>query len=146
MTATLPSRTVCARLLVVLAALGGIALAHGLQCEDGMPAMSAPMSMTHSIMQSAQTTGGAADQMDQLVAGTLPAVKTVGDAVGEPMTLGGILAACMVVVLTWLAISTLRLRQTSAVLVCPIRAGPTRAARAASPRAPTLAQLCVLRT
>lgn len=84
--------------------------------------------------------------MAHMVADVLHAVKTTADAVGEPMTLGGILAACLVAILTWLAASTLRLQRTSASVACPIRAGPTRATRAAVPRAPSLAQLCVLRT
>lgn len=114
---------------------------HGLQCKDGMPAM--PMSVSVSITHSAQTVVGAEDPMDHLVTGALHAVQT---AVGAPMVLDGILAACLVAILTWLAASTLRLRRTFAAVACAIRAGTTRATRAALPRAPTLAQLCVLRT
>ncbi|MFH5227582.1 hypothetical protein [Antrihabitans spumae] len=145
MTATSPSRGISARLLAVLAVLAGLALAQGLQCRDGMPAMSLPGSMPQSVMYSAPADTDASDDAD-LVTGAFHIVKAAADAAGEPMALGGVLAACLVAVLTWLAASTLRLRRTSVAVGCPIRAGPSRAAHAALPRAPTLAQLCVLRT
>ncbi len=141
-TAAPPSRRIPVRLLAVPAALVGIALMHGLQCKDGMPALP----MAHAGVHSIDTTASAGDRVDHLVTDTLHAVKTAADAAGDPVMLGGVLAACMVAILTWLAVSTLRPPRATATAAIPIRAGPTRAARAALPRAPTLAQLCVLRT
>ncbi|NNH70579.1 hypothetical protein HLB23_12020 [Nocardia uniformis] len=140
MTATSPPRGVSARLLAVLAALAGIALVHGLQCEDGMPV---PVSMSHSMTHSVETVGAADGPMDHLVTGALDAVENV---IGAPMTLGGLLAACLVAILAWWSASALRMPRPIAAVACPIRAGPRRATRTALPRAPTLAQLCVLRT
>ncbi len=105
------------------------------------------ISMPHMGMHSATAAAdvGTGDLAD-LAAGTLRLVTTGADAADDPTMLGGILAACLVGVLRWFAASILRLLRTAVTAVCPIRAGPTYAARAALPRAPTLAQLCVIRT
>lgn len=105
------------------------------------------ISMPHMGMHSATAAEnvGIGDLVN-LAAGTLEIMTTVADAADDPTMLGGILAACLVGVLSWFAASILRLRRTVVTVVCPIRAGPTYAASTALPRAPTLAQLCVLRT
>lgn len=154
----------------MLAVLAGLGFAVGLQCTDGMAtgmasAMPMPMSIAHGA-NSANSTAGAFDSPTTMAAS--PADRRMAPADTDLLTatssapvaafavapddspsssgLGGVLATCLAFILAVVAaVATLRPGRLRSVarLLRPARATVIRALR---PRAPSLAELCVLRT
>jgi hypothetical protein len=130
-----------ARFVAVLAVLAGLALAVGLQCTDGTAAM--PMDMAGAAVECGSPSMVAEQAGHHVVDPCLPA-----DASGASGFdgLGGVLATCLAFIIAVVA---------AAVLLRPLRAsGVFKALQlvrvsvftALRPRAPSLAELCLLRT
>ncbi|MBF6289751.1 hypothetical protein IU436_26510 [Nocardia farcinica] len=148
-----PRRAALLRLAVVLSAFVGIALVHGAQCQTGMP-----MGMAHSAAVLSGVAGPCGAQVDDsgihghdhgLDSGvgaeaTDTPMTVVDDAAPAPPV--GLVMACLAAFLALLATIAFPRREVVATVLRRARdMGMTRV-RAVLPRAPTLAELCVLRT
>jgi hypothetical protein len=150
-----------ARLVVVLAVLGGLGLAVGLQCTDGMAArMVMPMTHGANVAGAAGVCGSAATvasdhrqrvmsaDAGQLTAecpprGVAESFVFVADDLPNP---GGLLATCLVFLFAVVAaVATLRPGPFRGV-VRMFRPARVLVIRATRPRALSLAELCLLRT
>jgi hypothetical protein len=133
------------RLVAVLAVLAGLALAVGLQCTDGMAGAMPISAAGVSIECGAPATmdGSAAHQMaDECPAGTAAHVPDTSNFDG----LGHVLATCLAfIVAVAAAVVSLRPGGLRGV-VRVVRSLRVVAMRAVQPRAPSLAELCLLRT
>ncbi|AVH20818.1 MULTISPECIES: hypothetical protein [Nocardia] len=147
-------RAALLRLAVALSAFVAIALVHGAQCQTGMP-----MTMAHS----AAMVGGVAGQCGGAQVGDAgihehdhgPDSGVGVQAADTPLTVAddavpappvGLVMACLAAFLAMLATLAFPRRDVVATV---LRRAPDVAmirVRAVLPRAPTLAELCVLRT
>lgn len=130
-----------ARLVAVLAVLAGLAVSHGLQCADGM-VTAMPVAHTSAPNAEAHVEDG-----PMLAAQLGAAAATPADShQPDPADLGGVLAACLtlvvavVVVIAGLLPGRVRCRVVSPATVV------AALVRAAAPRSLSLAELCLLRT
>jgi hypothetical protein len=125
------------RLLVVVAVLTGLVLTLGLQCTDGMG------SGTHVAMGMSTTADGGTSAMD---VGEPSMAVVVADGAPGSHDLGSLLAACLVfIVAVAAAVAVFRpARLAGFVRLFDVARGTV--VRAVEQRAPSLAQLCVLRT
>jgi hypothetical protein len=134
-----------ARLAAVLAVLAGLVLAVGLQCTDGsmaaMPMNAASVSMKCGVPATME--GPAEHWMTNACpAGTAAHVLGTSDFDG----LGGVLATCLAfIVAVAAAVVSFRPGGLHGV-VRMVRSLRVVAMRAVQPRAPSLAELCLLRT
>jgi hypothetical protein len=127
--------------------LAGLVLAHGVQCPGGMTAMA-----IEQVASSAMVVGTAQDSAQQVTA-----VRVVPDTAevlalagpGSPGSpgLGGGLVACLAFIVAVAAVMV-GLRPAWLRVFGPVlRSGRGhRVTRTAAPRAPSLADLCLLRT
>lgn len=152
-----PRRVGLLRLAVVVSAFVGIALIQGAQCQAGMP-----MGMAQSLatidgatsdrcgVVSVDAKGGheADDGHDSGMGIVVPdapmAVPVAEDP--EPVVPAGLVMACLAVFLALLVAFALPRRGGIAHRVRLVQAVGMTRVRSALPRAPTLAELCVLRT
>ncbi len=149
----IPRRAALLRLAVVLSAFVGIALVHGAQCQTGMP-----MGMVQSVV----VLDGAAGQCDTVASDPGPHEHDHGlgsgtgvNASDSPMTMAddaapappvGLVMACLAAFLALLAAFVFARRGVVATVLLQAQDVGMTGVRAVLPRAPTLAQLCVLRT
>ncbi len=148
-----------ARFVAVLVVLAGVALAVGLQCADGIAIPMAHAASADAAMACGSPAAVASSPVPEHVAsvdsGQLTAVcaatGTAGFFVlvqgGSPDSggVGGVLAACLAFILAVVAaVAALRPGPLRGVgqLLRPARVAVSRAVR---PRAPSLAELCLLR-
>ncbi|MGH4016122.1 MAG: hypothetical protein ACRDSL_19805 [Pseudonocardiaceae bacterium] len=160
------ARAYLARLVAVAAVLAGLALAHGLQCTDGMTAAMHAAPGASMAVGTAQDCGSPAaamaavdgyvpervapaDTSDRLTAlCTVPggAVALAGDNTPGSRGLGGVLATCLAFIVAVVA-AVVALRPTGPRrIVRMLRSVRLAVNRAALLRAPSLAELCLLRT
>lgn len=138
------ARGFLARFFAVFAVLAGLVLAHGVQCAEGMSVMHDARGATMVAgvaMECGAPTATVADACT--AADPVGAVTPAGD--GSP-GLGGVLATCLAfIVAVVAAIAGLRPTEFRHVVrIC--RATRAAVLRTALPRAPSLAELCLLRT
>jgi hypothetical protein len=144
-----------ARLVAVLAVFAGLAVAVGMQCTDGMAVMpmahgadSAPMACgSPASTATAHERVAPADNGPLTVACAAPGVAAAYAESEAPGTggLGGLLATCLAFLV---AVVTLVASLRSAGLrSVPVMVGSARVRliRTLRPRAPSLAELCLLR-
>ncbi|HEY8455380.1 MAG TPA: hypothetical protein VIL34_07285 [Actinopolymorphaceae bacterium] len=150
------------RLVAVLAVLAGVALAVGLQCTDGMAmpmahGASADAAMACSSSPSAMAERHVPERVTSADSGGLTAAACPTPGAAESFVLaengspgsggmGGVLATCLAFILAVVvAVASLRPGPSWGVvrLLRPARAVATRAVQ---PLAPSLAELCLLRT
>lgn len=143
-----PRRTGIARLVLVLAALAGIALLQNAHCPAGM-AMAAPASMSAVACAGVQSAADhdihMPDPGDSVVQAAVVSPEVSSDHSG-PALPTGIAMACLAVflaLLAALALPRLSGHAYTLLLSLPLR-GPRP--RSVPPRPPSLAELCVLRT
>jgi hypothetical protein len=131
------------RLLAVVAVLVGLALTHGFQCTDDMTTV-----MRGASGASAGMAGGVAH--DDHAAARMAHADTgvsgiaAGDSSGS-RGLGAVLATCLAFIVAVVA-GVLGLRRAGLGVVRVLDSAPVVAIRAAIPRTPSLAELCLLRT
>lgn len=147
-----------ARLVAVLAVLAGLVLLHSPHCTDGMTAMphlatsagSGTATAAISCGSSATMTeaGSQPATMAHQLAAVCPAVAGVvaaGSSHGSD-GMGGLLATCLAFIVAVLAtLLGLRPSWQQVALIARLSERVTRI-RAVVPRAPSLAELCLLRT
>ncbi|GAD83366.1 hypothetical protein FEK33_21150 [Nocardia asteroides NBRC 15531] len=148
-----PRRVALLRLAVVLSAFVGIALAHGTQCQTGMP-----MGMTHSAAVLSGVTGHCGAQVDDsdihqhdngldsevAAEATNTSLTPVDDAEHAPTV--GLAMACLAAFLALLATFAFPRKEIVAIVLRRTQDMGMTGVRSALPRAPTLAELCVSRT
>ena len=148
-----PRRAALLRLAVVLSAFVGIALVHGTQCQTGMP-----MGMAHSAAVLNGVAGPCGAQVDDLgiherdhagesgvgIEATDTPMTVVVDAAPAPPV--GLVMACLAAFLAFLATIVFPRRGVVATVLRRAQEAGMTGVRAVLPRAPTLAELCVLRT
>ncbi|WP_157367715.1 hypothetical protein [Alloactinosynnema sp. L-07] len=150
-----------ARLVAVVAVLAGLALAVGLQCTDGMampmahPATSAAAGTGCGLPATMATDHGLGHVVPAdigLPSGACPAPNMAAtfafarDDASGTHDLGGMLATCLAFLIAAVtAVAVLRPAVVRGVVrvLPPVRVAVVRAVR---PRAPSLAELCLLRT
>ncbi|TDP38637.1 hypothetical protein DFR75_103294 [Nocardia ignorata] len=148
----IPRRAALLRLAIVLSALVGIALVHGAQCQAGMP-----MGMAQSVVMrdDAGQCGARGDDPSshahdrghdsgkgvQAPDAPMPMVE---DAAPAPPV--GLAMACLAAFLALLAVFVFARREVTVTVLRQVQNVGLTGVRAVLPRAPTLAQLCVLRT
>jgi len=131
------------RLLAVVAVLVGLALTHGFQCTDDMTTMYGRPGVSSSMAEDVAQDAHAADRMIPADTGALGLVE--GGSPG-PRGLGGVLATCLAFIVAVVA-GVLGLRRAGLGSVVGIlQSAGVVAIRVVVPRAPSLAELCVLRT
>lgn len=145
-----------ARLVAVLAVLVGVALTVGLQCTDGMAmpmahGASADAAMACDSPSSAVAAIHVADRAATADMGQVAATGTAPDAAaddGAPGSgvVGGVLATCLAVFLAVVVVLAALRPGPLWGAVRLLRPARVVAIRAVRPRAPTLAELCLLRT
>jgi peptidoglycan/LPS O-acetylase OafA/YrhL len=148
-----------ARLVAVLAVLAGLVLLHSPHCTDGMTAMPHLAASVGSGTSTAAASCGSSATMtepgsqpattaDQLAA-VCPAAGVGAVAAGSSHGsdgMGGLLATCLAFIVAVLAaLLGVRPSRQQIGLVARLSDYATRI-RAVVPRAPSLAELCVLRT
>ncbi|MEU0470700.1 hypothetical protein ABZ215_42465 [Amycolatopsis sp. NPDC006131] len=160
------ARGYLARLVAVVAVLAGLVLAHGLQCNDGMTVMHAASGAsmaadaTHDC-GAAAVTAAAVDVVspesippveasqrlaDRCTASHTRAVVLAAGSSPGSHGLGGLLATCLAFIVAVVA-ALVGLRPTGLRGIVPmLRSARVAMMRAALPRAPSLAELCLLRT
>jgi hypothetical protein len=153
-------------LVVVVGVLAGVVFAHSVQCADGMTAMAVEQAASSSMVVHASQDG----TVPPMMAGDedhSPDVVTVGDSAHQvtavPVAagvlafggdrssgshdLGGMLAACLVCVVAVAAvIVALRPSPLRIIVTVLTSLRGCRMIHIASPPAPSLAELCLLRT
>ncbi|MGV9753222.1 hypothetical protein [Nocardia farcinica] len=148
-----PRRAALLRLAVVLSAFVGIALVHGAQCQTGMP-----MPMSHSAAVLSGVTGQCGAQVDDSgshghdngldfgvgAEATDTPMMAADDAAPAPPV--GLVMACLAAFLALLATIAFPRREVVATVLRRAQDRGMTRVRAILPRAPTLAELCVLRT
>ncbi|MCA1693899.1 MAG: hypothetical protein LC749_03750 [Actinobacteria bacterium] len=160
------ARGYLARLIVAVGVLAGLVLAHGVQCSGGMTAMA-----TEQVASSGMVVGAAQDSAaptvmaevehhvpDAVIAADaaqqVTAVRVVPDTAGAlalagPSSpgLGGGLVACLAFIVAVAAVMV-GLRPAWLRIFGPVlrSGGGHQVTRPAAPRAPSLAELCLLRT
>ncbi|MFI7676315.1 hypothetical protein [Actinophytocola sp. NPDC049390] len=157
----LAARGRLARLVAVLAVLAGLAVAVGLQCTDGMAmpmahgatsaGASAPCGSQADMTASHPEASGMPADTGQLAAacpvlGAAVALANADEGSSRSGGLGGVLATCLAFILAVVAaMAVLRPSHFRGVvrMLRPARVAVTRALR---PQAPSLAELCLLRT
>jgi hypothetical protein len=152
------ARGYLARLVAMVAVLAGLALAHGLQCTDGMTVMPAgpgtgmPVGV-HGDGASAiaridgvSMNGVAPVDTDQRHPDGHPAVFVpAGDSTPGSTGLGGVLAACLAIIVA-VVVAAAGSRPTGfRIVVRMLRSVRVPVASTALPRAPSLSALCLLR-
>lgn len=162
------ARGYLARLVVVVGVLAGLVLAHGVQCTDGMTAMAiehvansgmavgfaqdgaAPAAMA-GVERHSPDDVTAADTAHQVTAVyVLPGAAAVSPLAGDgPFGSHGLcggLAACLVFIVAVVAVIVALRPPLLRIFVPVLMSGRAAVIRAVHPRAPRLAELCLLRT
>lgn len=162
----LAARGCLARLVVAVGVLAGVVFAHGVQCTDGMSAMAIKQVASSSTALGAVQDGavvavmagvaghspgdlaaaGAAHQVTA-VPGEAGVMALVGDSSPGSHGLGDVLAACLVFIVAVVAVSVGLRPSLLRIFVAVLMFGRgRRVIRVVAPRAPSLAELCLLRT
>lgn len=159
-------RACLARLVVVVVGvLAGLVFAHGVPCTDGVTAMSIEQVANSGMVVGAAQDGAgpamitgveghspddvtAASSVHQVTAVPGPAGVFAPDGDGSPGShgLGGVLAACLMCIVAVVAV-IVGLRPSLLRIVVALRRSGRgrRVIRVIPPRAPRLAELCLLR-
>ena len=157
------ARGCLARLVVVVGVLAGLVFTHGVRCTDGMTAMAVKQVASSGMALGAAQDGAAPVVMagaaghspdDVTAAGAATAVAggagviaVVGDSSPGSHGLGGMLAACLVFIVAVVAVSVGLRPCLLRIFVAVVMFGRgRRVIRVVAPRAPRLAELCLLRT
>lgn len=145
-----------ARLVVAVAVFLGLALAVGFQCASGMAtAASAPQRCAAQVPM-ASAPGVSPERAEPMVIGPQVAAACVapvaaggagaGDGSPGSQGLGGVLMICLTFIVAVVA-AVAGLRPTGPrSVVRMVRSAPVLVIRVIQPRAPSLAELCLLRT
>jgi hypothetical protein len=142
------ARGLLARLVAVVAVLAGVVLAQGLQCAGGMSGMHVASGMTCSHPVAMDSVDGHFTQetVTSTEAGQLPTSGcAVADSHLDSDGLGGVLAACLAYLVAVVAAMT-GLRPIMPQRVDRLRFAHAPTIRRVLSRAPSLAELCLLRT
>ncbi|SEP53343.1 hypothetical protein [Amycolatopsis saalfeldensis] len=142
--------------MAVLAVLAGLVLLHGQHCADGMSAMPhgavSVTSETGTASCASATMADTGSRSTTMLTEVCPAGASAGvvaRAAGMPLGsggMGGVLATCLAFIVA--VVSTLLGLRPSwrPVAVAAWLSGRVVRIRAVRPRAPSLAELCLLRT
>lgn len=131
----LAARGSLARLVVVIGVLAGVVFAHGVQCTDGMTTMA-----VKQVASSSMALGAGQDAAPAVIA-------FVGDSSPGSHGPGGVLAACLMFIVAVVAVSVGLRSALFRIFVAVLTfGGGRRVFRVVAPRAPKLAELCLLRT
>jgi hypothetical protein len=146
------ARGFLARLVAVVAVLAGVVLVQGLQCAGGMSGMHVASGMTCSHPVAMDSVDGHFTQ-ETVTSAEADQLPTSGCAVASGATdshldsdgLGGVLAACLAYLVAVVAAMT-GLRPIMLRCVDRLRFVHAPTIRRVLSRAPSLAELCLLRT
>lgn len=162
----LAARGCLARLVVVVGVLAGLVFAHGVQCTDGMTAMPIEQGASWGMVVGAAQDGAvpavlagvkrhspddvtATDSAHQITA--VPSAAGVfalgGDRSPGSHGLGGVMTACLACIVAVVAV-IVGLRPSLLRIFVPVLTSGfgRRVIRTVPPRAPSLAELCLLLT
>ncbi|PZS08860.1 MAG: hypothetical protein DLM55_07840 [Acidimicrobiales bacterium] len=133
-------------LLAVVVLLAGLLLAHGVQCTDGMT-MHLPTAHDSHVSQTMAPMGtdtvNMLDHVAPAAAGLV--VAAVDNSIPSPMTPGMLLGTCLAMLAAVVFTLAITLGRAPTWLLHPVATGVRRHIAPLLP-APSLAQLCVLRT